>query len=272
MLHWCDDIQFILTFFNRWNWSTVWLRGKSIERQLPLLSIRVDLIFYYKTLLVLLKMFRRPLFRYLKFFYAMLCSGCTVIKLSRAVLAALHIPGSALRREMTRLHTYTYVYVQFISFSYHNLYKTQIYGYLLVKIKTSKSTARNAHIYFGMSSRVLPSGPLSPMVEKWKCLQLSLCMYNVIYTENGCLTPQHRWLPHLQHYHLVKSLGLFAWFWSDADKKFQTRSREQIGAVKKRNGFGCVWVVLSQWLACRRTKKLCSLFCNNGVSREVIIK
>jgi len=63
-------------------------------------------------------------------------------------------------------------------------------------------------------------------------------------------------------------------------KKFQTRSRERIGVVKNRSGFGGsfgrITVVLSQRLARLRTEELCSLFpflfCNNGATRETTME
>jgi len=73
----------------------------------------------------------------------------------------------------------------------------------------------------------------------------------------------------LVHKWMVKviPIALFAWFWSDGNNKFQTRSHKQIGPIKKHKGFGhncrCIGVVLSQCLACPRTEKLCRLFHNN---------
>jgi len=49
--------------------------------------------------------------------------------------------------------------------------------------------------------------------------------------------PQRTWLLLMRRESGEVILGVFAWFWSDADKTFQTPSREQIGAVKKGNEF-----------------------------------
>jgi len=80
----------------------------------------------------------------------------------------------------------------------------------------------------------------------------------ITVTQNVCFITKNSYL----------IIVLLAVFQSDVDKKFQTRSREQIGAVKKCKGFGCsfgcnfgcIGVVLSQHLANLRTKKLSSLF------------
>jgi len=62
-------------------------------------------------------------------------------------------------------------------------------------------------------------------------------------------------------------LGLFAWFRSDTDNKFQIPSREQIGAVKNAWSFGRIGVVLSL-----RTENLCSLSPNNEATHEETIE
>jgi len=75
---------------------------------------------------------------------------------------------------------------------------------------------------------------------------------------------------------MTAAIHVFVGFQSDADKKFQRPSSEQIGAVKKRKklefSFGHVRVVLSQSIACPRTEMLRSLFRNNKATREATLE
>jgi len=58
--------------------------------------------------------------------------------------------------------------------------------------------------------------------------------------------------------------GVFSWFHSDADKKVQTRSREQLGVAKKRKEFQAHSSCPLSMSCVSKDRKLCGLFRNNG--------